>query len=142
MTLGGTYAVLMDLPQSAELWVGRLGRFHAPSGYYVYLGSALNGLKGRIGRHLRRAKVLRWHIDYLSAQAEIVEVWWQTGQERQECRWAALAAQAPGASMPIAWFGSSDCRCASHLVHFPDRPPVGILGAGPISTLRLDGEEL
>lgn len=119
--------------------MGRLGRFSFPRGYYVYLGSALSGLKPRISRHLRRPKVLRWHVDYLATMADIVEVWWRTGPERRECQWAALAADARGASLPVSGFGSSDCRCLSHLVHFASRPSTVIMGAGGISTLDLSG---
>lgn len=138
MTPGGTYAVLLYLARQTHLQVGQLGPVDFPRGYYLYLGSALGGLKSRISRHLRRAKVLRWHIDYLAARADIVEVWWLIGRERLECQWAELASQALGASRPVMGFGSSDCRCFSHLEHFEARPSVSILGAGSISTLMMD----
>lgn len=134
---GGAYAILLYLPQQTSLEVGRLGRQSFPGGYYLYLGSALGGLKARIARHLRPHKPLRWHIDYLAAVAPIVEVWWQAGTDKLECQWAALARGAPGTGIWVQRFGCSDCRCPSHLVHFPSRPLAAILGAGPTSTLTL-----
>ncbi|MDP2937102.1 MAG: GIY-YIG nuclease family protein [Dehalococcoidia bacterium] len=112
-----------------------------PSGYYLYVGSALGGLKARIARHLRPHKPLRWHIDYLAAVAPIVEVWWQAGADKLECQWAALVRGAPGTGTWVPRFGCSDCRCPSHLVHFPSRPSAAILGAGPISTLKLISDQ-
>ena len=135
---GGTYALLLSLARCTEIEVGSLGRFPFPKGYYVYLGSALGGLRARLSRHLRRDKMLRWHIDYLAVRGEIVEIWWQVGQEKRECHWAAVVRNAPAASQPVPHFGCSDCRCASHLEHFTVRPPVSILGPEPISVLKLD----
>ncbi len=59
--------------------VGRLGKREFDAGLYVYTGSALNSLPGRVGRHLRKLKKKHWHIDYLIADAsvEIVGVAWK-----------------------------------------------------------------
>ncbi len=100
--------------------VGRLGSFDFPAGLYLYTGSALNGLEGRINRHLRRDKKLHWHIDYLLGAAEVVEVWWMAGEERWECRWAT-AIRNRGGSLVVTRFGSSDCRCPAHLLRLADR---------------------
>jgi len=118
----GTYALLIRLERELTLTVGRLGMFVLAPGWYVYLGSALGGLEARIARHRRREKRLRWHIDYLLAQAELVEVWWAAGNKHQECRWAQAVLSLPGASVPISRFGASDCRCLAHLVALPQRP--------------------
>jgi len=134
---GGTYALLLYLGRPTELEVGRMGRFSFPKGYYVYLGSAMNGLKGRLARHMGAPKSLHWHIDYLAAHAELVELWWQPGDEKLECPWAALASRAPDATLPVAGFGSSDCSCLSHLVYFPYRPSAKILELENISTLKI-----
>ncbi|MBM3134134.1 MAG: GIY-YIG nuclease family protein [Chloroflexi bacterium] len=118
----GTYALLIRLERELTLTVGRLGTFVLAPGWYVYLGSALGGLAARLARHESREKRLRWHIDYLLAQAELVEAWWAAGSERQECRWAQAVLRLPGATVPIRRFGASDCRCPAHLVAFTDRP--------------------
>ncbi|MDP2659707.1 MAG: GIY-YIG nuclease family protein [Dehalococcoidia bacterium] len=135
---GGAYALLLHLDRQTHLDVGRLGRFAFPSGYYLYLGSALGGLKARLSRHLRRPKTLRWHIDYLTAHAEVVEIWWHSDREKRECAWAALTLKLPGANVPVPRFGSSDCRCPSHLVRLPARPGADMLEDDNVSTLRLE----
>ncbi len=118
----GTYALVIALEDEATITVGRLGSFAFPRGYYLYAGSARGGLAQRVGRHLRRQKRLRWHIDYLLQRAEVVEVWYAPGDERRECAWAAAAREMPRARIIAPRFGSSDCRCPSHLLHFARRP--------------------
>ena len=120
----GTYGLLFYRPGDGRIGVGKLGRFGFPAGFYLYVGSALGpgGLGGRLRRHLSEDKRTHWHVDYLSEQAEIVEIWTVTGEKRLEHLWAAAAGQMPGASMPVAGFGASDCRCPAHLYHFGERP--------------------
>ena len=116
----GTYALVLSLETEAEIAVGKFGRFAFPSGYYVYFGSARSGLRQRVQRHLRPEKRLRWHIDYLLQQARVVEVWYI--DHSQECLWASAARKMPQSQIPVPGFGSSDCRCPSHLIYFPLLP--------------------
>ena len=111
----GSYILVLDLAEDATLKIGRLGTFEFPAGLYLYCGSALNGLEARIRRHLRRDKKRHWHIDYLAEVAPVVQVWWVEDRERWECRWAqAIAGQ--GGEVMARGFGSSDCRCPTHLL--------------------------
>ena len=124
----GTYALVLHLPLVHNLTVGKLGTHRFEPGYYLYLGSALNSLEGRLRRHLLPDKKLHWHIDYLSAKASIQEIWWAEGTARQECAWTQTALGFPGVSIPVRGFGSSDCRrCPSHLVYLPNLEGVGAL---------------
>ena len=120
----GTYALVLHLGRQEEIAIGKLGTFVFPAGYYLYLGSALGpgGLEARLARHRRRGKRPRWHIDYLLERAAPVEVWSVASGRRLECLWARAARELPGARIPVPGFGSSDCRCPSHLVHFAARP--------------------
>ena len=118
----GTYALLLAIEEEVPIAVGRLGTFTFPAGYYIYLGSAQGGLGARVKRHLRREKRLRWHIDYLLEHAEVVEVWYAQGDESQECLWCRASREMPQAEIPALGFGSSDCRCPSHLIYFFSRP--------------------
>lgn len=118
----GSYALIMALERDASIAIGRLGQFIFPAGYYAYCGSAHGGLRQRVTRHLRGHKRLRWHIDYLLQHATVTEVWYAVGDERAECRWASTMQDMPRARVVVPRFGSSDCRCRSHLIHFP-RPP-------------------
>ena len=67
-------------------------------------------MAARVSRHRRRDKVLHWHIDYLRAYAEPLEVWFVAGGDAKECAWAGALAALPGATLPVPRFGSSDCR--------------------------------
>jgi Uri superfamily endonuclease len=118
----GTYLLLLWLAEPAELVVGRLGLSRFPAGWYVYVGSALGGLRPRLRRHLRRGKAPHWHVDVLREVAELVEIGYRLGPERLECGLAAELAAAPGATRPVARFGASDCRCGAHLFRFGRRP--------------------
>jgi Uri superfamily endonuclease len=122
----GSYALLLALKDETRLNVGRLGLCLLPPGYYLYVGSAQAGLGRRLGRHLGGQKRLRWHIDYLLQHAEVVEVWYALSEERLECTWGQAARQLPQARIPTPGFGSSDCRCHSHLVFFPAPPSFSL----------------
>ena len=125
-TAKGSYVLLIRLPQEQEVTVGSLGTLLFCAGYYAYVGSALGGLRGRLERHLRSEKRTRWHIDYLLQQARIEAMIACASEERAECRIAqALAARFEA----VPGFGSSDCRCRSHL--FFDGPDMrkGVLAA-------------
>jgi len=123
---GGTYALLLRMGRESELSIGRLGSFRFPAGYYLYVGSALGSLRGRLVRHSRPQKRLRWHIDHLLQKARLLEVWSMASEERLECLWAEVARNLPGARVPIPRFGSSDCRCPSHLVYFAAKPDFAL----------------
>jgi Uri superfamily endonuclease len=107
-SLPGTYALVLRFSKRLEIVVGRLGVLETQAGYYMYVGSALGpgGLAARVGRHCRREKTLRWHIDYLRAAADLEEVWYATGKSHLECRWASTLLTLPGASVPLTGFGA------------------------------------
>ena len=102
----------LDEPHSID--VGKLGRVCFPVGVYLYFGSALNGLNGRIQRHLRREKKAHWHIDRLASPASIEEVWWMDDGRNWECAWANESAGLSSRSWSAPGFGSTDCGCGSH----------------------------
>jgi Uri superfamily endonuclease len=113
----GTYQLYLRLDQPTTVEVGRLGTFDFPVGRYVYTGSALGGLEARVNRHLRSEKKLRWHIDHLLLHARITRVRTFPSSDRLECELNACVLLRRGARVPVTGFGSSDCRCASHLVY-------------------------
>jgi Uri superfamily endonuclease len=116
----GSYSLVLHLPENKKLTVGKLGDFPFPAGYYLYFGSALNSLEGRLRRHLARDKKQHWHIDCLTSVARIVQIWWAIDDKRLECSWTQRSLEKSKTSVPIPGFGSSDCRsCPAHLVHAP-----------------------
>jgi Uri superfamily endonuclease len=124
--LPGTYLLVPRFSKRLENVVGKLGVLRVQSGFYLYVGSALGlgGLVARVGRHCRREKTLRWHVDYLRAEAQIEAVWYTAGKSHRECRWASALSRLPGASVPPTGFGASDCGCESHLFFFTLPPSV------------------
>ena len=124
----GTYALIIELKSETAVAVGRLGKLVFPKVYYAYFGSALSGLSARINRHLRPDKQLHWHIDYLLRFADIVEVWYISSDRRLECTLYTEARTLSGAEDIAPGFGSSDCRCRSHLLHSKTKPSLEALG--------------
>lgn len=116
------YALVMRLDAEVSVPTGTLGIPRYPAGYYVYVGSAVRGMFARVSRHMRPEKRLRWHVDYLAQRAQVVAVLCDAGVGANECEWARLLGQVDGASVFPRGFGSSDCRCPGHLVHFSERP--------------------
>jgi Uri superfamily endonuclease len=118
----GSYALYLRCDRSAEVSVGALGRFRVEPGAYLYIGSAFGpgGLRARLSRHAARSKIKRWHIDYIRPRMSLAGAWISTSSIRLEHDWAAKVLGLSLASVPLPGFGSSDCGCASHLVHFRD----------------------
>jgi len=113
----GAYILLIKLSNSYEAVVGSLGRLNLEKGYYAYVGSALNDLDARIGHHLKIKKKLHWHIDYLLNKANVENVFFKEGEEREECEFAY---ELNKHFQSIDKFGSSDCNCKSHLFYSED----------------------
>lgn len=115
---GGTYTLIVAVPEPLEICVGALGEITFSSGEYAYTGSALgSGGFTRVDRHYRVAAgehdVTHWHIDYLlgDSQTELTGV---VGRETAavEC---LVAQQLPEST--AGDFGASDCSCQSHLAY-------------------------
>jgi len=139
----GTYVLILKLSRPAAIRVGRLGHFQFPASWYAYAGSAHGpgGLAARISRHLRSPKPLHWHVDYLRAHAQPVEIWYTVGTRKRECAWAQAQSRLPGASMPVPRFGASDCHCPAHLIHLAGPPDLAafIRAVGePVSQEKLN----
>jgi len=113
----GTYALLLGLREPALLKVGRLGRIRFDAPYYLYFGSAFGpgGIAARVKHHLEPVRRSHWHIDYLLQTAEVLAIWHTRDPARLECTWARAASALRGSSL-VPRFGSSDCRCRSHLL--------------------------
>ncbi len=112
----GIYVLLLHVAADRRIRVGRLGVVPFRKGYYAYVGSGKRGLNKRIERHLRRDKRVRWHIDYLLEFSEVVEVMAVETKKDLECK---IAAELSKRFQPIKRFGSSDCKCPSHLFYSP-----------------------
>ncbi len=115
--LKGTYCLLINLKDDSRIKVGRLGELDFKKGGYVYVGSALNSLEGRIKRHISSDKKLHWHVDYLLSHedSEIMDVVYTINGTKIECEVAEIISKK---GRGVDNFGCSDCRCRSHLFYF------------------------
>ncbi|MGZ4884476.1 MAG: GIY-YIG nuclease family protein [Halobacteriota archaeon] len=111
--------MILWIESAKDVTVGKLGSISFASGFYAYIGSAMGaaGFK-RVERHLDvsagRNKTQKWHVDYLLKVCDVLETIEIATQERIECNIARNLRESPFLAY-IAGFGSSDCRCQSHL---------------------------
>lgn len=111
--------LVVALPRPLAVTIGGAAQTLS-TGRYLYCGSAYGpgGLRARIARHLRPAKMIRWHIDRLTSCGRVRGAW--IFPDGDECALARALAHLPA---PIEGFGSSDCpHCRSHLFRWPYSP--------------------
>lgn len=122
----GTYALIFSANRQTQVAIGRLGILQLKPGFYIYIGSAFGpgGLKARIAHHSRIARRPHWHIDYLGPFLTLREIWYTEDPIHREHQWAQIVSDIRGMSAPLAGFGSSDCRCQSHLFFRKNRPSI------------------
>jgi len=116
-SMPGAYVLFVKLGRRLALRDTSLGPQGLAPGRYAYCGSAhgSGGLAGRLRRHLRPDKVVRWHVDRLTGAGRIFALALAPGG--QECALVDGLARRPGVTVPLAGFGSSDCaRCPAHLL--------------------------
>lgn len=115
----GCYCLIIHLQENRKIRIGKkLGCTDFDEGYYVYVGSAMNSLIGRIKRHLSDEKKLHWHVDYLLENTKITDVIYNDSGKKIECELSqCLSSKAIG----VKGFGCSDCLCESHLYYFKNR---------------------
>jgi Uri superfamily endonuclease len=116
----GAYCLVMRLKEEKQIPIGKKPPVKFLSGYYCYVGSAMNSLEKRICRHKSREKALHWHIDWLLEHAEIVDVKKAENENKVECGLSQDIASL--SDKAVKKFGCSDCRCETHLHHFKSDP--------------------
>ncbi len=132
----GTYCLIIGVSRPATIKVGSVGEIRFEKGFYIYVGSALNSLEGRVKRHLSSNKKTHWHIDYLllHPHARIEEVIFSVGEEKIECSLANLISKE---SSPVLRFGCSDCQCTSHLFYISEYDTALQVVEGSFHRLKL-----
>ena len=116
----GAYLLVLEMARGRRIDVGGLGRIPFPKGYYVYAGSSRANLSKRVERHLRLRKRHHWHIDFLRSAADCCTALPVRASEDLEHGLAAALGRL--ADWVIPRFGSSDCRCPTHLFGFRENP--------------------
>lgn len=112
----GLYVLLLHVDRPVTIRVGARGEVAFKIGYYAYSGSARRNLSRRLARHKARRKKLHWHIDYLTSHhhVRVVSAHIFSAKTTSECDLNSEVQRLPFAE-PVPGFGSSDCRCFSHL---------------------------
>jgi sugar fermentation stimulation protein A len=125
--MNGAYIVVLYLNSNKRIKVGRLGKIYFKKGFYCYVGSAIGKTKieKRCKRHLKKNKKLRWHIDYLRKESSIVKIIAFESKKKIECKIAKKILKI--ANGYIEKFGSSDCKCVSHLFYFRNKKSLSKL---------------
>jgi Uri superfamily endonuclease len=115
----GIYVLVVSVCKDISINVGALGSVNFERGFYAYVGSAQNNLEKRIERHFRKTKRKFWHIDYLldDANVEVLKVFYRYAGKSEECKVASRIAER---NVSTKDFGSSDCKCKSHLFKIGD----------------------
>jgi len=118
----GTYILILQLENDQVIRIGKLGGFSFPTGYYAYVGSALGpgGLAGRLRHHFYPGKKPHWHIDYFRKKAVLMGICVREDNRTLEHEWAWALDQLDEAIVPAPGFGSSDCKCSTHLYYFQE----------------------
>ncbi len=128
----GSYILILHIGGRLKTPVGALGIIDLSEGHYIYVGSGYSGIEKRISRYYslnsgRRSPYRkRWHIDYIVSRKETAVCASIAFLNRRiECEISSLL---DGNGLePIRGFGSSDCRCVSHLYRAGD--PVSLTEA-------------
>lgn len=118
----GIYTIVVECEADGYARFGRRKRTRLRRGRYLYTGSAMGtgatSLEGRIGRHEKRRKSVRWHIDYLTSKrgCRVSGAVCIVSGRRLECaiNQRILEELKPFPLFPRA--GASDCSCSGHLL--------------------------
>ncbi len=110
----GSYCLLIRCRKKQLIEVGRLGSIGFREGFYLYIGSALGGIEKRVLRHLGGRNKNFWHIDYFLSNpfVSVDYIYCIESSRKIECE---IAKKVNEIGTPIDGFGSSDCKCKSHL---------------------------
>ena len=124
----------MKLPEAQTITVGSLNDIYFTGGFYAYVGSAMGGIKSRLGHHFKKDKKRHWHIDYLLEKTSIIDIHVCETSDRSEC---ALARALSAHFDSITGFGASDCHCRSHLFFNTDEERMKTCIKGAIASLAV-----
>ena len=114
----GIYSLILSLDKNVQLLTRGLKRFDLQKGYYIYIGSAMNGLRNRIFRYLRIEYMKKfWHIDYLLEYAKILYIIFSITKDRKFESVLANEFLKINYLKPVPKFGCSDTKDFTHLFY-------------------------
>lgn len=116
----GIYGIVLFNDSEREISVGSLGTVKFKRGYYIYTGSAKNNVFKRISHHRNKNKSRHYHMDYLKGKMKIISDIPVITDRFTECELAESVSSLSDGKVDL--FGSSDCKCRSHLFYFKNNP--------------------
>jgi Uri superfamily endonuclease len=102
----GSYLLFMNVQEKIEV-SSKSSCWIIDSGLYVYVGSAMSTLTGRVKRHLTEKKKKHWHIDFLTSRSKIILAILLPSKAKKEEEISQLVNEF---GKPIKGFGSTDCK--------------------------------
>lgn len=116
----GSYILSGYLGRKKWINFGKDKNFLFEKGWYLYVGSGMGSLEGRIKRHLKQRKKIHWHMDHLRENLKKIKVFPIYSSKRLECKISKELSKI--SKSYVKSFGSSDCLCPSHLFYFKENP--------------------
>lgn len=114
------YSIQLSIAENQHITIGKLGTFTFQKGTYIYVGSAKRNIRQRIERYKRVNKKNHWHFDYLRPFGVITRIITYDASFK-ECDLAENIRKQMNGTLPFNGFGSSDCKCFSHLIFVEDK---------------------
>jgi len=108
----GVYTLILGLDTDTQI-VTKAKMFSLREGLYVYVGSALSGLRRRLVRYVKGPARKHWHIDYLLDKAILIAVVYSTTRQREPRPELVLSREFEkqiDLFEPIPGFGCTDLR--------------------------------
>lgn len=117
----GIYLLELYATLPFEIGIKKYKGINLKSGYYYYAGSAQKNFTARIFRHLKKEKIIHWHIDNLTTKnnLSIENIFaFPLADKKEECKLVKNLTHKFGMAFPAKGFGNSDCNsCTSHLLY-------------------------
>jgi len=109
----GSYLLSLKVSMETQVRVGSLGLINLAPGYYLYVGSAMNGLTARVSRHMRLRKKMHWDVDYIRQVSDRLVAYRVRTPLSIECDLAEAVGDLFEPVIP--GFGASDSALGTHL---------------------------
>ncbi|MFO7881382.1 MAG: GIY-YIG nuclease family protein [Kosmotogaceae bacterium] len=102
----GSYLLFIKVSRRIEV-SSKKSDWTIEPGLYIYVGSAMSTLTGRIKRHLTEKKKKHWHIDFLTSRSEIFLILLLPSETKVEKDISQFVSKF---GIPIKGFGSTDYK--------------------------------
>ncbi len=113
-TSPGVYVLVLEVNQDISIRTKSGRMFNITAGHYLYVGSAMRGLRARLLRYLKHLERKHWHIDYLLEYALLRMIMYSIVSShviggRPECVLSREIARSRNV-VPVPGFGCTDIR--------------------------------